>query len=303
MRSSLSNPNASREAKALYEYLCRMEGKGILAGQQECPAAGRFGSEMRYIKALTGTLPAIRGLDFIHNDFEGVVRRSKAWWKKGGIVSICWHWGTPPDGVGYPSSQGTIDMEQALTPGTELHEAMLLRIDEAAEALKKLCRAGIPVLWRPLHEFDGGWFWWGKGGGDPFIRLWRLMYDRCTHLHGLNNLIWVLGYDGEVRDGWYPGDDYVDIVGADTYKEGVPVPMYHRLGEKFGDRFLKAYHECGPIPEPDELVEKKLYWSWFLTWHHYHIRHQNTKEKVRRIYAHPYVITLDKLPDFRTGEE
>lgn len=297
MRANLSNPNASREAKRLYQYLCAMEGKGILAGQQECPNPGQFGSEMRYIKALTGTLPAIRGLDFIHNDFEGVVRRSKAWWKQGGIVSICWHWGTPPDGVGYPSSQGQIDMEEALTPGTALHEAMLARLDEAAEALKKLCRAHVPVLWRPLHEFDGAWFWWGKGGPEAFIRLWRLMYDRYTNLHHLDNLIWVLGYDGAVRDGWFPGDDCVDIVGADTYKEGVPVPMYHRVTEVFGDRYLKCYHENGPIPEPEELMELGLHWSWFLTWHYYHIRKQNTKEKVKRIYAHPYVITLDKLPD------
>ena len=298
MRPYLSDPQASPEAKKLYRYLCRMEGKGILAGQQECPDPARFGSDMRYIRAVSGKLPAIRGLDFIHNDFDGVVRRAKAWHKKGGVVSICWHWGTPPDGVGYPSSQGSIDLEEALTEGTALHEALLARMDEAALALKKLARARIPVLWRPLHEFDGGWFWWGKGGGDAFIRLWRLMYRRCRELHGLHNLIWVLGYDGEVKDGWYPGDEYVDIVGADTYKEGVPVAMYHRLEAAFGDRFLRCYHECGPIPEPEELMEQNLAWSWFLTWHYYHIRKQNTREKVRRIYNHPYVITLDQLPNF-----
>lgn len=302
MRPTLSNPNATPQTVALYRYLCDMQGKGILSGQQECCAKGYFGGEMRYIKAVSGKLPAIRGLDFIHDDYDGVVRRSKDWHKKGGIVSICWHWGTPPDGVGYPSSQGTVDLEEALSPGTALHEGMLRQMDQAAMALKRLQRAKIPVLWRPLHEFDGGWFWWGKGGGDAFVPLWRLMYDRYTHLHGLNNLIWVLGYDGEVKDGWYPGDAYVDIVGADTYKENVPVAMYYRLEEVFGDRFLRAYHECGSIPEPDELMEKGLRWSWFLTWHRYHIRHQNTKEKVKRIYNHPYVITLDKLPNFKEDE-
>ena len=79
----------------------------------------------------------------------------------------------------------------------------------------------------------------------------------------------------------------MDIIGADTYKEGVPIPMYHRLREKFADRFLLCYHENGPIPEPDELQEKNLQWSWFVTWHYYHIREQNTKEKVKRIYQHP----------------
>lgn len=302
MRSTLSNPNATRETVRLYAYLRSMVGNGILAGQQECPTPGRFGGEMRYLRAVSGKLPAIRGLDFIHNDFDGVVRRSRAWHKMGGIVSICWHWGTPPDGVGYPSSQGQIDLEEALTPGTALYEAMLERMDEAAQALKRLQRSKIPVLWRPLHEFDGGWFWWGKGGGDAFIRLWRLMYERYTHYHGLNNLIWVLGYCGEIKEGWYPGDDCVDIVGADTYTEGAHVAMYHRLEQFFGDRFLRTYHECGPIPEPEELLEKDLRWSWFLTWHHYHIRHQNTREKVARIYNHPYVITLDKLPRWAQEE-
>lgn len=299
MRSALSNPNAAPEAVRLYEYLCTVEGKGILAGQQEHPNKGYCGSELRYIQAVSGKFPAIRGLDYIHHDFDRVNRRAKEWHRRGGIVSICWHWGTPPDGVGYPSSQGTIDLEEALTEGTALHAGMLRQMDEAAMALKKLAKAGVPVLWRPLHEFDGGWFWWGKGGGDAFIRLWRLMYDRYTHHFGLNNLIWVLGYDGGVKDGWYPGDEYVDIVGADTYKPHEPIPMYHRLRERFGDEFPLCFHENGPIPEPEELMELGHTWIWFLTWHTCHIRQQNTREKVSRIYNHPYVITLDKLPQWR----
>ena len=62
MREKLSNPNATRQAEALYRYLCSMEGRGILAGQQECCREGYFGSDMRYIKAVSGKLPAIRGL-------------------------------------------------------------------------------------------------------------------------------------------------------------------------------------------------------------------------------------------------
>ncbi len=299
MGKPLSNPKASPEAVRLYEYLCSVEGRGILAGQQENPDARCHGGDMRYIKAVTGKLPAIRGLDYIHNDFEGVTRRAKDWWKKGGIVSICWHWGTPPDGVGYQSSLSQIDLEEALTEGTDLHAGMLRQMDEAAMALQKLCRAGVPVLWRPFHEFDGAWFWWGKGGSDAFIRLWRLMYDRFTNRFGLNNLIWVLGYCGDVHEGWYPGDAYVDIVGADTYYEDRQIPMYHRVRDLFGDRFPLCYHENGPLPDPQELAEKGIGWIWFLTWHNWHIRKQNSRERVRAVYGHPYVITLDKLPAWR----
>ena len=56
--------------------------------------------KMNYIKKTSGRLPAIRGLDYINEDFDGVTQRAIDWWKQGGIVSICWHWGTPPDGVG-----------------------------------------------------------------------------------------------------------------------------------------------------------------------------------------------------------
>lgn len=296
MKKRLSNAAASSEAAALYDYLCAMEGMAVLTGQQETPQEGRSGSEMRYIKAVSGKLPAIRGMDFIHDDFDGVVRRAKSWHKKGGIVTICWHWGTPPDGVGYHSSQGAIDVEEALTPGTALYEGMLCQMDRAAAALKRLQRAKVPVLWRPFHEFDGQWFWWGKGGADAFIRLWRLMYERYTNHWGLNNLIWVLGYCGDVHDGWYPGDAYVDIVGADTYREGIQEEMYHAVHSQFGDRMLCCYHENGPMPDPDALQKRKVAWSWFMTWHTIHIRKQNTRDYLRHVYSSDYVITLDKLP-------
>src|SRR5699024_12023865 len=94
--------------------------------------------------------------------------------------------------------------------------------------------AGVPVLWRPLHEFDGQWFWWGKGGPKNFRRLWQLMYNRFTMHHGLNNLIWVLGYSGEIENGWYPGDEYVDISGADTYDSGSHIELYDKVVQVVG---------------------------------------------------------------------
>lgn len=301
MRKNLSNPKATAEAVALYEYLCSVHGKGVLAGQQECPELRRCGSEMGHIRRFSGKSPAIRGLDYIHDDFAGVNRRAKAWHKKGGIVTICWHWGTPPDGIGYPSSKGTIDLEEALTPGTALHEGMLRQMDRAAEALQELRDAKIPVLWRPFHEFDGGWFWWGKGGSDAFIRLWQLMYERYTEKFELHNLIWVLGYCGDVTEGWFPGDAYVDIVGADTYKEGTQEAMYRAVKKVTGDRFLICYHENGPMPDPQALESDGVHWSWFMTWHTIHIRKQNTPFYLNYVYNHPYTITLDKLP--KKGDE
>lgn len=292
----LTNPKAAPQARELYRYLWETWGKGILSGQQEDPRRQCSQREMDYIREQTGKLPAIRGLDYIHDDFEGVNKRAAAWHEQGGIVTVCWHWGAPPNGIGYPSSQGEIDMEEALREGSDLNRAVLERMDETARALGELRDLGIPVLWRPLHEFDGAWFWWGKGGPKAFVRLWRLMYDCFTRVHGLDNLIWVLGYCGEPKEGWYPGDDCVDIIGADTYREGVHEELYRRMEGITQKKMPIVYHENGPMPDPEVLCQKGPKWLWFMTWHTIHIMEQNTPEYLKKVYGHPYVITLDRLP-------
>ncbi len=291
----LVNPHASPEAVQVHAYIESLVGKGILSGQQEIPQAGlQDAEELRYIQRATGKLPAILGLDYI--EFDQVTERAADWWQRGGLPSICWHWGAPSRGPGYPASQEKIHVETALTPGTDLHAILLADMDKVAEELKKLQASGVPVLWRPFHEFNGEWFWWGKGGPDAFKRLWRLMYERYTHHHGLNNLIWVLGYTAKPESSWYPGDEYVDIAGADTYRPGEHKPMYDALKGIVGERMPLAYHECGPMPDPAKLQAQGISWVWFVTWHTIHLKQQNSPEYLRYVYDHPYVITLDEVP-------
>ena len=294
----LTNPDSTPQAQALYEYLWSMKGKGILSGQQELPMDHNHGEELRYINEVTGKLPAILGLDYICNDFQGVNERALAWHKKGGIVSICWHWGIPPHGLGYPSSKETVDLAELLTPGTKLHQGFLDNMDQTANALKELRDLGVPVLWRPFHEFDGKWFWWGKGGNAAFIQLWRTMYDRYVNHHGLNNLIWVLGYGGEKGEGYYPGDAYVDIMGVDCYSEGIHEELYNWVLTQTDKKMPLCHHENGPIPEPGLLQERGIDWGWFLTWHTIHVHEQNSRSYLNYVYNHHYVITLEDLPSF-----
>ncbi|MCH5269388.1 MAG: hypothetical protein J1E83_01440 [Lachnospiraceae bacterium] len=292
----LTNPSAQLSAQKLFDYLSAISGKGILSGQQECPRDQTHGDELSYIKNTSGRLPAILGLDYIENDFEGVNERAIAWYERGGIVTICWHWGIPPYGVGYPSSKEEVDMEELLTPGTALHQGMLENMDAVAEALSALCKKEIPVLWRPFHEFDGAWFWWGKGGPEAFKKLWCLMYKRFTEMHGLHNLIWVLGYSHEMHEGWYPGDEYVDIIGGDAYVEGIHEELFNWIKTVTDKPMPRCLHENGPLPEPGLLAQKKVDWCWFLTWHTVHIHEQNSSDYLRYVYNHPYVITLENLP-------
>lgn len=87
-------------------------------------------------------------------------------------------------------------------------------IDAIAVQLKKLQASNIPVLWRPLHEAGGKWFWWGAKGSGPAISLYKIIYDRITNYHNINNLIWIWSTP---EPDWYPGNYRVDLIGFDSY--------------------------------------------------------------------------------------
>lgn len=294
--NNLSNPNATKEACALYNFICDMEGQYVLSAQQEACGTNAM-IDIQTINSDSGKLPVIRGLDFINDNFDATVLHAETWWRMNGVVTICWHMGVPGKEEGYESSQGEFDIEAALTEGTEENALLLAEFDKAVPALSQLQDEGIPVLWRPFHEFDGQWFWWGKGGNEQFIALWQYMYDYYTNECGLNNLIWVLGYSGSIKQNWYPGDEYVDVVGADTYgKDDSYSSMYNRLGELFPGK-PRALHECGYLPNADALTEDGAYWSWFMLWTTDYLNNDyNSAEDVNALYNSEVVLTLDEMP-------
>ncbi len=292
MKIALSNPNADIGARRLYEYLLSVYGKKILTAQQESGWRGTFEWEINYIKEKTGKFPAIRGLDFIGDCFDSVVVRAEKWHSLGGIVTICWHTGI--FGGGYKQSQEDVpDFNKLFEDGSPEQTAMLQSWDKAANALAELRDAGIPVLWRPFHEFDGGWFWWSKGGAECFIRLWRMMYERFTKKFNLTNLIWVLGYAGEVKYGWYVGDDYCDIVGSDTYDGTVNRHGYDRL-TLIAPNKPKCFHECGLLPQIGEFEKNGSMWMWFMIWHTKWL-HDNDDERLKAYYNSENTITLEDI--------
>ncbi len=289
----LSNPNADKAAQEAYAYICENFGEKIISCQQESTWMGSPDYEMDYIKAETGKLPAMRGLDYMNGDFKGVNERAIAWHEKGGLVTICWHTGI--NGKGYQESKDDVpDFDKLLTEGTEEYNNMIANWDKAAESLAELRDKGVPVFWRPFHEFDGQWFWWGKGGSENFIKLWKMMYDRYTNEFGLTNLIWVLGYSGEVKDGWYVGDEYCDIIGSDTYDNSTNSKAWKKL-EKLTDSKPMTFHECGNVPSVEAFEKDGCIWSWFMIWHTDHIK-GNDKDNLAAVYGSDKVITLDELP-------
>ena len=301
MTRALSNPQATSAARRLYAYLCDLQGKGCLTGQMESIWKGTPEYEMNYLLEKTGQLPAIRGLDFIANDFEGVVRRATDWHARGGIVTICWHTG-PDFASSYKQSQeDTLCWDTALTPGTPAYEALIAGMDRAAPYLEQLQERDIPVLWRPFHEMDGQWFWWGKGGAENFVNLWRMMYDRYVNHWGLHNLIWVLGFSDATADlaPWYPGDDVVDILGGDSYKGGAQGELFARCASIAPEGMPICYHENGEIPTRAQMEDEKAPWVWFMTWHTGWIvnNEHNPPEKLHEVFHDPYFINLNAVPD------
>ena len=282
--------------QSLLALLHTLEGKKILLAQQESPNRGFSDRECEWIRAVTGELPAIRGLDFIHDDYDGVVERSKRWNDLGGIVTICWHTGLIANH--YPASKDeNPDWDKLFTPGTEENGLLCSRWDQAASALEKLQEADIPVLWRPFHEFDGQWFWWGKAGPEAFRTLWRMMHEFFENTRGLRNLIWVLGYSGEIKPGWEVDPTLFDAVGSDTYsRETAHAAAYQKLKQLYPGKLL-CFHETGLIPPVDAFFAESSPWSWIMPWHGNFLMN-NHPSRIIEAYRDERMVPLSRLPKF-----
>jgi len=221
------------------------------------------------------------------------------WWKSGGIPTIMWHWGAPAVGEGYENSKKPIEIDRCFEEGTSEYTAFWKELKAKADLLEKTRDAGVPILWRPYHELDGHWFWWGKQGPERFKKLWITMYNYYVKERKLNNLIWVLCYTGDPKEAWYPGDQYVDIAGGDTY-EGADDPhreMHVAVKEIVRDTTMPVtYHECGIPPNPAKCIDEGVMWSWWMQWHTGHL-YKTDVTYLNEVYHHELVLTKDELPD------
>lgn len=334
----LSNPNASDSTKRLYNYLCDVYGKHIIAGQQEYCGDHNYNlwnspdvfikdneAEFEYIEKETGKQPAIRGIDFLAYNTSSDWRdhapeRAIEWTNKyHGIATCTWHWNVPcekgsDDIAFYVESANpkftTFSCKNAVTEGTWEHEKVMADLELIAGELKKLQDADVPILWRPLHEAEGAWFWWGAEGPEACKALYRLMYDELTNTYGLNNLIWIwTGSTSPEASEWYPGDDVVDIVGYDKYNaaDGEPnlssiASTFYSLVQSTDGEKMVAMTENDSIPSLENLVNDKAAWLYFCPWYMNYLTSEqnNPVDNLKEIYQSEYCITLDELPDLKT---
>ena len=327
--ATLSNPNANAKTRRIMGFLAANYGKRIIAGQY---AGHNESHEIEAIKNATGKYPALRGFDMIFYspnsgwNHDAEVPLAIDWSRNGGLVSFSWHWHAPTGPHGFYTKDSDFSLKDAMpapdlamTPLADiraLHEGgtistntyrLFADIDAISEQLKRLQTNGVTVLWRPLHEASGAWFWWGAQGPEPCLWLYRTMHKRQTHYHKLDNLIWV--WNGQHPD-WYPGDEYADIVGMDLYAgkrdHAADSKQFLRAVQMSGGKKIVALTENGAIPDPDLLRRDRVMWSWFNTWYGTFIigddklpnEIHTDNEMLRKIYNHELVITLDELPSF-----
>lgn len=295
----LVTPEPSCEVQGLANFIQSVYGRYIISGQMNDRWVPR-------ILSVSGKEPAM-----VAYDFDGItpsqgfrnrdVPKATSWVnERGGIAQFSWHW-IRPDGVG-DYYDLDFDLRGALADTNSANYRAIIRdIDLAAAELIKLRDVGVPVIWRPLHEAEGGWFWWGAHGGDALRTLWRIMFERMVHHHRLNNLIWVwTSYVGDPnRPNWYPGDHMVDHIVYD-YPDGNSWTAFNRTFGNSGKIF--GIGENGRLPDPANFSREP--WSYFLTWD-YMInpvgvdRGQNSDDWIRHVFNHERVLTVDELPDYK----
>lgn len=293
------NPNASDEAIALLDRLYSTVGNAVYTGQHNYYEAP---SEWYDTAAeLTGYYPALWGSDFAYytgGDFaeqrQLMIDEAIAKGQAGTMVTLTYHQIRPMDAVtsGWESVTGNVteaEMTDIVTPGTALYELWAAQMDEVAGYLQQLKEADIPVLWRPYHEMNAEFFWWGARP-ELFKQLWNNMYDRFTNMHGLDNLIWVWSPNAESSWAYdsapyYPGHAYVDVLAMDIYNNDFRDTYYNKLVQLSGGRPI-AIGENGELPDMEMLREKQPKYVYFMTWSQY-LTDKNSLSGIQSVYRHP----------------
>jgi mannan endo-1,4-beta-mannosidase len=347
------NPAASQTVKNVLNYLADLSSdhfNGVIAGQNcyhgdQITAGNYLNGYNTLVTDLynqTGKYPGMIGLDYEHDNIYTAAQLSAAnqvliaYWRQGGLITINWSPHNPwiNDESNITANPGNwqdtrtsspnynaavVKLPDLINSGKPIYQVWRRKLDRIATALKELQAAGVPVLWRPMQEANGNWFWWGVASHtsdpSPYINLYRDMYDYFTGVKGLDNLLWVYSPNpGGTTDAikpatWlYPGNEYVDVVAGTTYNDNLTVTdylTYVKLGKPMG------MGEYGPAASSGNFDNRKYldtikanypcigYW---VSWHNWDngdgtmtLMSINKNLYAGELMNNTGVITLDKL--------
>ena len=231
----------SPEAKQLYNRLVEITKKGYAFGHQDATAYGigwkNDGSLFKSdVNEVTGAHPAVHGFDIGHLElghqhnldtvsFKLIQNQIKKVHQKGGVVTISWHASHPMSGKDSWNRRGK--PIKHLLAGGRLHNSYRNWLASLASFFKEIRDENdrpIPIIFRPFHEMNKPWFWWGKGKSttEEYKRLWRETVLLLTDEYSADQLLFAYSPDffntEETYLEYYPGDDMVDILGMDLYQ-------------------------------------------------------------------------------------
>ena len=291
------NAQTNEKTMEVWNYLRSVYGKQVITCQQ---MMGNECYEDLVFYNATNDLTAMKGYDFIfctgsyHSD--DMIDEAIEWSKEsGGLCAFTWHWNVPKDidnpegGYAFYTSEITnFSQVNAVTPGTKEYETVIHDIDLIATKIQRMESEGVTILFRPLHEASGAWFWWGLQGRDSatnevFQKLWYMIYDRLENYHKLTIIIWVWNgqnphtaihpnaFDIEGIDRYYDQED-ISAEALSTYYEkcygelaGYDKYCAELAGMESTGKMM-ALTECGYIPDPEGIKAANTMWLYYMVW-------------------------------------
>ena len=286
---------ATENAKKLYTFLRSIYGEKTLSSTMV--NVNWNYTEANNVYKLTGKYPAMNCYDFIQIPYSPVnwidysnITPVTEWANAGGIVALMWHFIVPTQegstNYTYEPTKTTFHGTNIFTSGTWENKFFYQQMDKVCESILKIQDAGIPVIWRPFHEaagnyYSGGsaWFWWGYDGPENYVKLWKLMFDYFQK-KGIHNLIWVWTTQNTGDNAYYPGSDYVDLIGCDLYgKDAAETYKAWSTMRSTYPQKMAALSECGNYVNGRTILKTQALisdqwnqgcrWLYFMPWYDY----------------------------------
>ncbi len=338
LAENLVTENPSAQAVKVYNFLKESYGQKCLSSVHACVSWNT--NEAEWVKYHTGKYPAMTTVDYIHLPASPAnwidysqIGWIEDWWANNGLICSNWHWIVPryegdtdTNLFTYKPEETDFKASNILIEGTWENKLAMADLEKLAGYLKLLKEKNIPLIWRPLHEAAGNvyeyengvaWFWWGADGPEVYKKLWVLMFDYFKE-QGLDNLIWVwttqISSVDKMDDDYYPGDEYVDIVGRDIYNntDAVDIATVYKLIQKTYPNKIVTLSELGGVAKVSEQWNAGARWSYFMPWYDYEITNDMSSAKFQGTehssgnsawwndaFDLENVITRDEMPDLK----
>jgi mannan endo-1,4-beta-mannosidase len=323
---------------------------GVIVGQncghgsQICDPSNTlmgYQSLVEDLNTATGKYVGILGVDYEHDQIftpEELSQCNKTlinYWNNGGLITINWSphnpWLNDESDIAYNHGVWTdtrnkgdnlknVDLTKLVDPDDPIRAVWLKKLDRIAEALRELRRAGVIVLWRPMQEMNGNWFWWGytknPNNPDAYKDIFIDMYNYFTDIKGLDNLIWVYSPSthGARSFSWaYPGDSYVNVAATTAYGDGLTIRSYEEMSTfnrpivmaEYGGAYIPAPSQSGAFDNRKYIQTIQDFYpkvAYFVCWHNWdnggenYVYHSISKNQFgRELMNNSDIITREKL--------